>query len=1034
MIKQSLLLPLLFLSVIVSGQKATINMETRNILTYPYSDPNPIPQIHIEGQKNIYPYHSFQGYSVKGIMKEWKIVKLENDYVQVWVMPTDGGKVWGAIEKSTGKEFLYRNEVMKYRNIAMRGPWTSGGIEFNFGNVHHSPSTCTPVDYKITENSDGSVSCIVGNYDLQTRAKWYVEIRLPKDKAYFETRVMWINPTSLPQMYYNWMTGAAVVTDDLEFQFPGTVETGHSGEYGLWPVNIDEKDVSWYKNNNFGQDKSYHVVGEYNDFMGGYYHKSNFGYGHWALYDDSPGKKLWLWSLARSGGIWEDLLTDSSGQYMEHQAGRMLSQYEGVSAFKTPFSNTPFHPGLTDRYRSIWFPVKDIGGMSDVSPNGALHADVENGSLKLGVNSFAFVEGKIVVKTGGKIVFTEAKQFKPMDVFQTTVPVSGNDYEITVEGMDLQYSPATRQLLKRPFASTMPKDLVTATSLYQEGMENKEQRNFHAAMGLLKKCLDKDPLYIDAMAVLSELYYRSARYDSALYYANHALMLDTYHPTANFNAGISYLALGNTTDALECFGWAARSPEYRSAAYTHMATIQLRLGDQQLAEHYANQALDFGRYNFNTLQVLATLYRKNGEKDKTEKIIQTILSIDQLSHFADFERYLLNPTTNHLANFKSTITNEFPYRTYLELATIYNEMGMSDDAYAVLNQSPSHPLVTIWKAYLKKDRLLLDQVVETSPDFVFPYRTEDVGVLAWALEENNHWKFRYYLALNYYAINREVDGMRLLYECENEPDYATFYLARVELTKPEDSAKKLADLEMAQKLAPNDWRAAWKIIQYYSDKKDYKKMLDLTMAACKKFKDNTDIEIQHVNALIYNGQYANSLKMLDRMTILPSEHAGGGRVMYEQASLLMAIDLIGKKKYSDAIKMIEKSKEWPERLGIGKPYVVDTRVQDYLNVFCLDKMNKKDGLEAMRNSIVGYSGRTQRGSFNQILTIKTLKETGKTSEADALVRSLSESNSPINKWIVAAAKNDQAALSTLEKELEATANFQIVKRVLEATK
>jgi len=569
--------------------------------------------------------------------------------------------------------------------------------------------------------------------------------------------------------------------------------------------------------------------------------------------------------------------------------------------------------------------------------------------------------------------------------------------------------------------------------LYQEGMQNKVTRNYIKAMGFLRKSLEKDPLYINAMAALSELYYRTVRYDSALYYANQALMLDTYHPAANFNAGITYLALGNTIDALESFGWAARSPEYRSAAYAQMANIKLRSADHQLTEHYANQALDFGRYNFNALQTLAISYRKSGEKAKAESILQTMLSVDQLNHFADFERYLLNPTAASLATFKSTITNEYPYRTFLELASIYYNAGIIDDAVAVLDQAPSHPLVSIWKAYLKKDKSMLDQAIAASPDFVFPYRIDDVAVLTWALNEKPHWKFRYYLALNYYSIYHNAEGYRLLQECGNESDNATFYLARVELTKPVDAAKKFADLEMAQKLAPNDWRAAWQMIQYYSDQTDYKKMLDLTTAAYRKFKDNSAIEVQHVNALIYNGQYANSLKMLDKMVILPSEHAGGGRVMYERASLLMAIDMVGKKKYSDAIKMIEKSKEWPEHLGVGKPRVVDTRVQDYLNIYCLDKMNKKDGLEAMKRSIIDYSGRSRQGLYS-ILTINTLKSMGKTSEADDLVRSLSESNSPINKWIVAAAKNDQAAQSALEKELEANVNFQIIKKVLDITK
>ena len=35
------------------------------------------------------------------------------------------------------------------------------------------------------------------------------------------------NPTPLPQSYYNWMTAAAVVTEDLQFAYPGNQEIGH---------------------------------------------------------------------------------------------------------------------------------------------------------------------------------------------------------------------------------------------------------------------------------------------------------------------------------------------------------------------------------------------------------------------------------------------------------------------------------------------------------------------------------------------------------------------------------------------------------------------------------------------------------------------------------------------------------------------------------------------------------------------------------------------------------------------------------------
>ena len=55
------------------------------------------------------------------------------------ILPEVGGKIWSAIEKSTGKSFIYYNHVVKFRDVAMRGPWTSGGIEAELW--HHWPYT-----------------------------------------------------------------------------------------------------------------------------------------------------------------------------------------------------------------------------------------------------------------------------------------------------------------------------------------------------------------------------------------------------------------------------------------------------------------------------------------------------------------------------------------------------------------------------------------------------------------------------------------------------------------------------------------------------------------------------------------------------------------------------------------------------------------------------------------------------------------------------------------------------------------------------
>jgi hypothetical protein len=1028
------------------NEHAYITLESKDILTYPFSDPNPVPVITeglgavypivTEGRGEIYPYHSFTGYSSAGQMQKWDVIKLENDYIEVYILPSIGGKVWGAIEKSTGKEFIYRNEVIKFRNISQRGPWTSGGIEFNFGFIGHHPSTCVQVDYKTMENADGSVSCIVGGLDLPSRTNWRVEIRLPMDKAYFETRAMWNNPTPLPQSYYNWMTAAAVVSDDLEFMYPGTQEIGHDGAAGPWPVDRAGRDLSMYANNAFGSDRSSHMVGEYNHFMGGYYHKSEFGFGHWALYDEMPGHKLWLWSQARSSAIWEDLLTDNNGQYLEFQAGRLFSQYSPLPSLKSPITQVPFAPGLTDHWKEIWFPVKAIGGFVDISPKGVLNVTHTNGKLQLGINALAFIQAKVKVKSNGRLIHSEEINFKPMDVFQTLVPLgSGADYEVTVEGMDLQYSPKKRNLIDRPFVNTMPMYLTTAASLYQEGMELKEARNFNPAKELFKKCLEKDPLYIDALAAITEIYYRSNLYDSALLYANKALQLDTYHPAANYFAGITYLAKGDLINALEALGWAARSLEFRSTAYAQMAGIQLQLDNYELVEHYANQALDYNRYNFNALQVLAILYRKSGKNAQAGDVIESISNIDPLDHFADFERYLLQPSEENLSRFIAAIKNEFPYQTYLELGLVYYGLGLKEETLWVFEKAPSHPLITLWKAYLKDDPALLDEMIRESAAYVFPYRCETAKALAWAFSKNSHWKFKYYLALNYWAIQREEEAVQLLRSCGQEPDYAPFYLTRASLVKSKDEKEELRDLEKAQKLAPDDWRIVNKLIKYHEDNRNHQMALAISSAAYKKFKDNSALGLKYAAAHLNDGQYAACVKVLDGLHVIPAEGSNPGKIIYEQAYLLYALDFIQNKKYAEALQKLEKAREWPESLGVGMPYEPDNRIEDYLSAFCMKKLDRVKEAEALQNEVVNYTLKQfTNPSLNNLLALLVYKEKGDKDAANSLIQKINtpeNSDNPVQRWITAVYKNDTAASKKLEYEMSNNNYFGIVKKTAE---
>ena len=219
----------------IIAQESSISEKQISLLTYPFSDPNPVPEL-----GKIYPYFQYDGFSDKGATCNWKMVELENDYIKLWVVPEISGKILGAIEKSTGEEFIYYNHAVKFRDIAMRGPWTSGGIELNFGIIGHAPTCSTPADYLIRKNGDGNVSCFVGAIDLPSHTRWSVEINLPKDKASFTTRSFWDNPTGQEQSYYQWMNLG-------EYIFPGTYHFGHEGNHSPKPVDEQGRKINFYE-------------------------------------------------------------------------------------------------------------------------------------------------------------------------------------------------------------------------------------------------------------------------------------------------------------------------------------------------------------------------------------------------------------------------------------------------------------------------------------------------------------------------------------------------------------------------------------------------------------------------------------------------------------------------------------------------------------------------------------------------------------------------------------------------------------------
>jgi len=962
---------------------ARISEETRVLDTYPFSEPNPVPIL--ARDPRLYPYHAFEGYSATSRPQEWKVVKLENDYIEVFVLPEVGGKVWGAVVKETGHEFIYRNEVMKFRNIALRGPWTSGGIEFNFGVIGHTPSTATPVDYTLVENADGSVSCWVGAMDLPSRTHWRVEVRLPPDRAYFETNVLWYNPTPLEQPYYNWMTAAAFARDDLEMSMPGNAYLQHSGQAEAWPTDAEGRYLPLYANNTFDGHKSYHVVGELHDFFGGYYHEDDYGFGHWARYEDMPGQKLWLWALSREGGVWEDLLTDTDGQYVEFQAGRLFVQYSPGSDVN-PITQAGFDPMSASRWTETWFPVEGIGGLTEASREGALYAAEEDGTLTIGVNAFLETQDTLRLWSGSDLVLDTVLTLEALKPFHTTVSTApGQSFRVQLPGLDLDYaSDPSSRLLSRPFATATGawNAVPLADRLVFQARELLKARRYAQARGLFEDALAEEPWKSEALLGMADLSYRRGLFAEGLEYVNRALQLDAYDARANFLAGILYRALCRPADARDAFGWAARSTGFRSAAYVQLAELKVIEADSQgwwrlatraraagadvdpeqfesgmpegvpppgragpEALRYTRLALDADRQNLRAWQILAIIGRRTGDPALIQEARGELLALDPLHHFVEAERYLstqgeeASPGDEALRDEKPARTalgafgGEYPDQALLELAIGYANLAMDADALLLLGLAAgggfgAGPLERAWGAMLDNNPArLLDP---GPPDFSFPYRVESLAALGWASEHGDDWIWDYLRALNLWAVDRRDEAASVLGELGQVPDFAPLYVARGFLLAETDGQSPEADLRRAVELAPHQRIFHVDLIRHLQAVGRWEPSLLAIDAARERFPNDFNLDLLQARSLLYLDRGSEAAEVLATTHVLPSENARESHRLWEQAHVMAALDALEAGDFERARSHASLAMEWPEHLGQGRPYEPEERLPRFV--------------------------------------------------------------------------------------------------------
>lgn len=943
------------------AQNAVVRETTQTLTTYPFSDPDPMPR-----PGRVYPYFRYDGYTAQPVMKEWKFIELENKYIKVYITPEIGGKIWGAYEKSSNYPFIYFNHAVKFRDVAMRGAWTSGGIEINFGDIGHAPTVSAPVDYFTRTNADGSVSCFLGAWDWSARTRWMVEVNLPKDKAYFTTKSHWYNATPFETSYYHWMNAGFKAAGNLEFVFPGTHYIGHDGEAGTWPKDSLGRNLNFYNQNNFGSYKSYHVLGKNTDFFGGFWHDDNMGFARYSPYHEKLGKKVWVWGLSRQGMIWEKLLTDTDGQYVELQSGRLFNQAAEGSMY-SPFKHVSFMPYTHDSWTEYWYPVKNTRGLTHATPQGAINLRVQDGWLKMDYCAVSFVQDTLTIGVDSNLLLAKMLNLKPLEVVRDSIRWTGNTEKLAIRLGNEIIADGQPTATHRTLEAPKDVDWNSEYGLYMRGKDLMNQRKYAEAESYFKKVLEKNKYHVDALIDMAELSCRMGMEEAAHLLAEFSTEHNAYTSRGNFLSGLTAEKMGNLAIAKDRFSVAALDPMYRSGALFHLAQMAVREKNYAKALTFIEQSLESQNENRNAKQLEITILRLLKSNAKALLIAKELLYKDPLNHFARFEMAQISQEPADLKAFAGMIRAELPVETYLEMTIAYAEAGLWNESIELVELAPSHPIVSLWKAYLldkrnqkKESEAALQEAMDASPEGVFPFRTETATVLQWAIKQKQHWKLHYYLHLitaSFRPDQYSVTDFELMDAQKTKPDFAPYYLYKAEVFKKDKSVAKAA-LERAYELDPKNWRIGKALSEFYANNGQLKKSLDINESRLSKSqrlgKSETplpDHEVyilgqQRAQLLLKAERYKECIEFMQSLNILPNEGASGAHALFREANIRYAAELSNRKKYKEAQLYLEQAETWPENLGSGEPYDPDNRLTNYLKKFVNQKL-KNRGPEAV---------------------------------------------------------------------------------------
>ncbi|HKI68337.1 MAG TPA: DUF5107 domain-containing protein [Verrucomicrobiae bacterium] len=643
----------------------------------------------------IYPLPFTDRIAEKPVVRKWKAVWIENEFVRAMVLPELGGRVHVLQDKTNGYDLIYSQPVIKPALVGLAGPWISGGIEFNWPQ-HHRPATFLPVDFEIEDHADGSKTIWCSDHNPLHRMKGMDGVCLHPGRACLELKVRAYNRTLFVQTFLWWANVATRVHEAYQSFFPPDVYyvADHArrslSEYPLarefyYGVNYGERgrkgvpkneipnqfvaphrapesemgnrqsaipeyapnDLSFYAN--IPVPTSYMCVGSRENFFGGYDYKAQAGIIHYADHHISPGKKQWTWGNHEFGYAWDRNLTDADvhGEfppYIEIMAGVYTDNQPDFSFLQ---------PGETKTWSQFWYPIQKIGPAQHANLDAAVSLRLLKGELQLGVTVTARqIDAVVTILAKGRKLTRFRRDLSPATplVERVKLPKSIKESDLLIHvrnktGCELiSYQPKPRVKGEVPPPATeppSPENIASVDELFITGLHLDQYR--HATRSPViywREALRRDPLDSRCNNALGLWHLRRGEFAGAEKYFRQAIARLTcrnanpYDGEAFYNLGLCLRHVGRGEEAYGSFYKATWNQAWAAAGYHALAEIDCVEQNWKTALEHLDQSLRFNTDNLRARNLKVIVLRRLGRNDNADLLLQDTLKLDRLDWWA----------------------------------------------------------------------------------------------------------------------------------------------------------------------------------------------------------------------------------------------------------------------------------------------------------------------------------------------------------------------------------------------------------------